>query len=307
MKKFFYIFALCVFGTMLCGVAYAEDPPPFFLEWGSPGSGPSQFHDAWAIASDASGDVYVADMLNHRIQKFTWDGQFLLSWGTEGSGNGQFRSPSGVCVGSDGFVYVADLNNQRIQKFTREGTYILQFGNSPSDPIQLWAPYGIAMGPDGNIYISSSTQAILKYSPGGTYITHWVFTGNNVGLTVDRNCLVYVSESNADHMFVFDCEGNPLTDWSTIDGAYSLASDAQNNIFVAGYGGGNPSLAKYTSNGGLLCAWDMEGDGSTTGIGLGRDGLVYAVDAYLEKVQVFGDLPIPTRLETWGSLKSLYR
>ncbi len=200
---------------------FAEEPPPFLMQWGSYGSGPGQFHYAWAVASDDVGDVYIADMLNHRIQKFTWDGNFLLSWGSEGNGDGQFRSPTGVCVGSDGFVYIADLNNQRIQKFTREGTYVLQFGNSPSDPIQLHAPYGIDMGPDENIYISSSTQAILKFSSVGTYITHWAFPGNNVGLTVDRNSRVYVSNSNADRVFVYDSDGNALTDWPAIDGVSS--------------------------------------------------------------------------------------
>jgi len=42
----------------------------FVTKWGAPGSGNGQFTDAVADAVDASGNVYVADNSNHRIQKF---------------------------------------------------------------------------------------------------------------------------------------------------------------------------------------------------------------------------------------------
>lgn len=306
-KLLFVIMIVSLLPFCFVSQVRAECPPAYLSQWGELGPGPGQFHDAWAVACDDSGYVYVADMLNHRIQKFTWDGQFLLSWGTEGSSDGQLRSPSGVCVGSDGYVYVCDLNNQRIQKFTRWGAYVLQFGNSLSDPIQLHAPYGIDMGPDGNIYISSSTQAILKYTAQGVYLHHWVFTSNNVGLTVDRNGLVYVSNSNADRIFVFDSDGNPVTDWPTIDGAYSLASDEENTIYVAGFC--TPKVAQYTSTGGLLCTWGG-GEGGfacPTGIGVNRHGLVYVTDAYLEEVQAFGYPPVNVKPTTWGCIKAMFR
>jgi DNA-binding beta-propeller fold protein YncE len=61
--------------------------------------------------------VYVSDLHNNRIQKFTSDGTFITKWGTEGSGDGQFAYPFGIAVHSSGRVYVADDHNYRIQVF----------------------------------------------------------------------------------------------------------------------------------------------------------------------------------------------
>jgi len=87
--------------------------------WGTEGSGDGQFRDIYGVAVDAPGGrVYVADTGNHRIQKFTSDGELVLEWGTLGEGDGQFWFPRGVAVASDGSVYVADTSNHRIQKFS---------------------------------------------------------------------------------------------------------------------------------------------------------------------------------------------
>ena len=69
-----------------------------------------------SVASD--GSVYVADTANHRIQKFTSEGEFVSKWGTQGTGDGQFKKLRGVAVASDGSVYVVGIDNNRIQKFS---------------------------------------------------------------------------------------------------------------------------------------------------------------------------------------------
>lgn len=43
----------------------------------------SQFNMPYGIAVDSSGNIYVADTGNYRIQKFSSDGKFLLSWGNQ--------------------------------------------------------------------------------------------------------------------------------------------------------------------------------------------------------------------------------
>ena len=65
--------------------------------FGTRGSGPGQFLDPKGVAVDDEGNILVADSSNHRIQKFTNDGQFLTSVGTKGTGPLQFRSPIGRC------------------------------------------------------------------------------------------------------------------------------------------------------------------------------------------------------------------
>ena len=63
------------------------------------------------IDLDSAGNVYVGDYLNHRIVKFTSDGNFINQWGSGGTGNGQLSTTKGVFVDSVGNVYVADYWN----------------------------------------------------------------------------------------------------------------------------------------------------------------------------------------------------
>jgi hypothetical protein len=129
------------------------------------GAGNGQFETSpgdniWGmgIAVDQStGDVYVADPNNSRIQKFSASGQFLQTWGygvangsnesqvcsapsacqkgLYGAAPGQFRNPTSIAVDnsggeSDGAVYVADTYARgpeglnAVLKFTSNGTYL---------------------------------------------------------------------------------------------------------------------------------------------------------------------------------------
>jgi DNA-binding beta-propeller fold protein YncE len=63
------------------------------------------------ISVDGSGNVYVADTNNHRVQVFTGTGTFVRKWGGTGTGDGQFNAPTGIVVDGSGNVYVADTNN----------------------------------------------------------------------------------------------------------------------------------------------------------------------------------------------------
>ena len=65
------------------------------------------------LTVDSSGNVYVADTNNHRIQKFDSSGNYLRQWGSYGSDNGEFNQPRGVAVDGSGNLYVADTGNDR--------------------------------------------------------------------------------------------------------------------------------------------------------------------------------------------------
>ena len=64
-----------------------------------------------------SGNVYVADTGNNRIQKFDSSGTFPAKWGNNGSADGEFYYPHGVASDTTDSIYVADSGNNRIQKF----------------------------------------------------------------------------------------------------------------------------------------------------------------------------------------------
>src|SRR5207244_12723871 len=86
--------------------------------WGSAGSGNGELNYPVGVATDGSGNVYVGDTYNARIEKFDASGTFLTTWGSLGSGSGQFNFPYGVATDRSGNVYVADGNNNgRQEKF----------------------------------------------------------------------------------------------------------------------------------------------------------------------------------------------
>src|SRR5580700_2870764 len=58
-------------------VAKVDKDGTWLKSWGEPGSGPGQFNVPHSIASDAQGNIYVADRGNRRIQVFDGDGKFL--------------------------------------------------------------------------------------------------------------------------------------------------------------------------------------------------------------------------------------
>jgi len=99
----------------------------YVTQWGSSGSGNGQFsffdgqfnYAPSGMAVDGSGNVYVADYNNSRIQKFNSSGTYLTQWGSSGSGNGQFNGPVGLAVYGNN-IYVADTYNNLVQVFVTQ-------------------------------------------------------------------------------------------------------------------------------------------------------------------------------------------
>jgi DNA-binding beta-propeller fold protein YncE len=58
-------------------VAKYDKTGQWVKQWGGPGTGPSQFNTVHSIASDAKGNIYVADRGNRRIQVFDGEGTLL--------------------------------------------------------------------------------------------------------------------------------------------------------------------------------------------------------------------------------------
>ena len=177
--------------------------------WGSncfnPNLANGEFHTPQGIATDSSGNVYVADTGNNRVQRFGPPGNFLAKWGSgPGSANGQFNGPYGIAVDGAGNVYVADSNNNRIQRFSPTGTFITAWGAAGSGDGQFNFPYGVATDSAGNVYVADvGNHRIQKFDPNGTFLTKWG-SGPGIGdgqfnrpggISVDSTGNVYVADT----------------------------------------------------------------------------------------------------------------
>jgi len=73
------------------------------------------------IVMDASGNIYVLDSANHRVQKFSPEGTYLATFGRRGQGPGEFYNPDSLDIDAHGFFYVLDAYQNRIQTMTPAG------------------------------------------------------------------------------------------------------------------------------------------------------------------------------------------
>jgi sugar lactone lactonase YvrE len=90
---------------------------------------PGNFAKPSGVAVDADGNLYVADMLNARIEVFDADGNFIRTFGKRGDGPGYFAMPKGVAIDCDGHIWVTDAQQNRLQVYTPDGQLLIYIGN----------------------------------------------------------------------------------------------------------------------------------------------------------------------------------
>jgi DNA-binding beta-propeller fold protein YncE len=176
------------------------------------------------IAVDpSSGNVYVADTANSRIQVFSNDGTYISNWGKydEVSRNGTLKFPQRIALDEQGNVYVADTANNRIQVFSNDGTYISNWGKYGRGNGSLNSPQDIALDEQGNVYVADTANSRIQvFSNDGTYISNWgrYGTGNGSfnqpsGIAVDQEGNVYVVDTANSRIQVFSNDGTYISNW----------------------------------------------------------------------------------------------
>jgi DNA-binding beta-propeller fold protein YncE len=187
-------------------------------------NGRGQFNEPWGVAVDRAGNVYVSDTWNHRIQKFTGEGQFLTAWGTFGSTGGElgqealFYGPRTVAVGRDGNISVMDTGNKRVQVFTPDGVFLTQWGGGGVVEGRFDEPVGLAQDGQGNWYVADTwNQRIQKFSEEFVYQSQWTVSGWGSQSVVNKPALAVDPERNT--VYAVDPENYRVLAWG-IDGAF---------------------------------------------------------------------------------------
>lgn len=201
--------ALAAAAVLVCLVIGVSGANAFLVsdgEFGSTGTADGRFVSPAGVATnEVSGDVYVADSGNSRIQRFDADGNFISKFGEPGSGPGQFSQPRAVAIDqADGAVYVADMWNDRIQKFSADGAFVKQFGVAGSGNGEFNDPSGVAVDPTtGDVLVADTgNNRIQRFDSSGAYLAQFGEAGSEDGqisgpsrIAVDSTGAIYVLAS----------------------------------------------------------------------------------------------------------------
>ncbi len=287
----------CLFGA---GVATAGAVTQF----GSQGSELGQLNEPSGVAVGPTGEVYVADTGNKRVEKFDGSGDPLLAW----DGFGGFEFPRGVAVDGDplsdsyGDVYVVDSPLDKVEKFDSEGVFLLMFGGHVNETtggdvciagekcvegaatenggdgefnLPFQASSIIAVGPEGRVYVGDQGR-VQVFEPSGVWrenvsLSGLSSTARPSALAVDAAGDIYVKDEGVDGVREFEPDGTEKSVQFDVGSTTVTALAVGNNsgdVYVGDSAGGFHVL-EYDSTGNELASFGSNTVvGSNSGIAL---------------------------------------
>jgi uncharacterized protein (TIGR03437 family) len=268
-------------------------------------AGAAQLASPVGLATDKSGNLYIADQVNHRIRQVTPDGNIatIAGNGTGGyAGDGakatsaELNHPLAVALDASGNLYVADADNSLIRKFSIGGNISTVAGSTtlgagyagdkgPATNALLNQPCGVAVDPSGNIYIADTGNHCIRKVT-GTTITTFAGTCSFSGGSGDNGPATQ-ARLNAPRAVAVDASGNNVYIADTGNNRIRKVS-AGSITAVAG-----TSLAAFGGDGGPALSAQFFGP---RGIAVDASGNIYVADYTNSRVRMISTNGIITTI-----------
>jgi sugar lactone lactonase YvrE len=233
-----------------------------------------------SVATDASGNLYIADAGNNRIRRVsagiisTVAGDGTVGFSGDGGAalGAELASPSLVTVDSSGNIYIVDSGNQRIRKVSN-GLISTIIGNgatgsggdgNPAISVELSLAPSVAVDGSGNLYFAEVGAERVRKVSGGTITTvagtgTQGYSGDNgpatsaqlsgpLGLAVDAAGNLYIADTGNDRIrkesngTITTVAGNG-TEGYTGDGGPATSAQLKHPVAVAADSAGNLYIA----------------------------------------------------------------
>jgi len=308
---------------MLCvSPACAARGHAFASAFDGAGSAGGQFSEPDGVAvNEATGDVYVVDKANNRVEYFsssgTYLGQFdgsglLLGEGkAAGSGGlagetetGRFSAPEGIAIDnstdpsdpSAGDVYVVDAGHAVIDKFSPTGEYLAQFTGAPSGSFQELD--GVAVDPEGTVWVTGEVPGPnWQVDSFNDAIANELLTSHEVdyasyflrpGLAVDSKDDLYpegTSNFTEFRVLKYDDEGHVLsTNVDKTDSTSVAVESGSDDIYIDNV----ETIARFTVGGKTVERFGAGHLSHGSGVAVNSSsGTVYVADSTADVIDVF--------------------
>lgn len=178
--------------------------------YGRPGNAPGELWGPQSIAVHPGGQFFfVAEQGNNRVQCFHFTGQH------RGILPG-FRSPSGVVFDTEGHLWIADTGNSQVLRFNiNSGQHIGGLNRNQG----IVRPIALACDSAQNVYVTDgTTDDVTRYTYFGQR-SHALGEIRRLAsphqVAIDPQGRIYLAESGANRLHVFDMNGNSLVTMDT--------------------------------------------------------------------------------------------
>ncbi|XP_078585741.1 E3 ubiquitin-protein ligase TRIM32-like [Branchiostoma floridae x Branchiostoma japonicum] len=273
------------------------------------GSGPGEFNGPLGVTVSDEGKIFVADMMNQRIQVFTLQGTFIRQFLT-GMSNGQKMDPHDVAMDGEGNLWVVGWTGSAhcAAQYNKQGRVLRKFDLQKTGP--GWYG-GVAVDTRRNhILITQTTGGIgnphgevLVFRPDGTlvrtvgakqwnllrrqqrmkwprYITVDRDLGNILVSNGDNHC-IHVHNEDGQFLFKF---GDLGSGEGQLYSPHGICTDKAGNIIVAD--SGNSRVEMFDKKGRFLkhIATDME---KPQAVAMATQGQLVVTDYENHTVSIF--------------------
>ncbi len=221
------------------------------------------------VATDALGNIYVADRLNNTIRTVTVGGVVTTLAGTAGvtgssdgsGGAARFNRPHYLALDAAGSIYVADTGNNTIRKVTPAGVVTTLAGTAGMSGTSdgtggaalFNAPAGIVTGIAGNVYVADSGNNTIRKITAAGIVTTLAGTPGTIGSADGSgggalfNSPHALSIDAAGNIYVADTNNNTIRKMTAAGAVTTLAGTAG----IAGSADGTGPAAQFNSPHGL--------------------------------------------------------
>jgi hypothetical protein len=230
--------AACAAGSVLAvasGSAFTGYPDVPNAVFGGAGSGAGQFSGPTGVAvDDSSGDVYVADSGNNRVEEFGAEGKYVAQITGAETPAKSFSDPSGVAVDNSsspakGDVYVTDVGHNVIDVFDSSGKYLSQIKGTPSS--FAGELNGVTVDASGDLWAHENNGNVDELGDTGSFLGGFTALATTPGIAIDSRGEIYLLYSQY-YVQKYNQAGLEVANWGGIAGTALAVDGVSNDVFV---------------------------------------------------------------------------